>query len=107
MTGLLVTLRAAPLPDQEPAKKTETIKPPAQRTLQGEDAQQAAEQEKKLAQLQEAGRLTEAFTVDPGAQSCIRGVDLVGRGRGSGLCPGRPDPSAVTPARPWPRFMRL
>jgi tetratricopeptide (TPR) repeat protein len=51
------------LPAEEPAKKSESVKPPWQRLLQGEDAKKAEEQEKKLVQLQEAGQFTEALKV--------------------------------------------
>jgi hypothetical protein len=54
--GLLGALGAA-----EPAKKAEAMKPPWQRLLQGEDAKKAAEQEKRLAELQEAGKFAEAL----------------------------------------------
>jgi tetratricopeptide (TPR) repeat protein len=62
MMGFFVALLAA-LPAQQPAKKTETIRPPWQRYLHGEDAIKAAEQEKQLAQLQEAGQWEEALPV--------------------------------------------
>ncbi len=58
MIALLAILRA-----DEPAKKPHASKPPWQRMLQGEDATKAAEQEKKLAELQEAGQFTEALKV--------------------------------------------
>ncbi len=45
------------------AKKAEAVKPPWQRYLQGEDAKKAAEQEKQLTQLQEAGKFEEALKV--------------------------------------------
>ncbi|HTU88669.1 MAG TPA: hypothetical protein VMF69_01100 [Gemmataceae bacterium] len=59
--GLMVALLAAVLWAEEPAKKTETVKPPWQRMLQGDDAKKVAEQEKKLAQLQEAGPFAEVL----------------------------------------------
>ena len=46
---------------EEPAKKAEAIKPPWQRLLQGEDAKKAAEQERRLAQGQEAGKFEDAL----------------------------------------------
>jgi tetratricopeptide (TPR) repeat protein len=58
--GLLAVLLvngAGPAPADEPAK------PPWQRYLQGEDARQAAGQEKELAQLRQEGRLTDALKV--------------------------------------------
>ena len=45
----------------EPAKKAEAMKPPWQRLLQGEDAKKAAEQEKRMAELQEAGKFEDAL----------------------------------------------
>ena len=42
----LAVLLAAALPAEEPAKKTEALKPPWQRLLQGDDAKKTAEQEK-------------------------------------------------------------
>ncbi|MHB1426036.1 MAG: tetratricopeptide repeat protein [Gemmataceae bacterium] len=59
--GLMVALLTAALPAEEPAKKAEAVKPPWQRLLQGADAKKAAEQEKKLAQLHEAGQFAEAL----------------------------------------------
>jgi CHAT domain-containing protein/tetratricopeptide (TPR) repeat protein len=47
----------------EVAKNASPDRPPWQRYLQGEDARKAAEQEKDLAQLQEAGRLMDALQV--------------------------------------------
>ena len=49
-------MMGALLAAEEPAKKTEPIKPPWQRMLQGEDAKKAAEQEKRRTELQEAGK---------------------------------------------------
>jgi hypothetical protein len=59
--GMLCLLGVVPA--AEPAKKAEAVKPPWQRYLQGEDARKAAEQEKKLAQLQEGGLLATALKV--------------------------------------------
>jgi tetratricopeptide (TPR) repeat protein len=59
--GLL--LAATPLSAEEPAKKTEAVKPPWQRYLQGEGAKKAAEQAKRFGQLQEAGKFEEALRV--------------------------------------------
>jgi tetratricopeptide (TPR) repeat protein len=61
--GLIAVLLAAGLRAEEPAKKTDTAKPQWQRLLQGGDAKKAAEQEKKLAQLQEAGQFAEALKI--------------------------------------------
>ncbi len=61
--GLMAALFAVALRADERAKKTDAAKPPWQRMLQGEDAKKAAEQEKKLAQLQQAGQFTEALKV--------------------------------------------
>jgi tetratricopeptide (TPR) repeat protein len=61
--GLMIALVAMALPAEEPTKKTDAVKPPWQRMLQGEDAKKAAEQEKKLTQLQEDGRFAEALKV--------------------------------------------
>jgi tetratricopeptide (TPR) repeat protein len=55
---LVVALRAG-----EPPEKFDAVKPAWQRLLQGEDAKKAAEQETKLAQLQEAGQFPEALKV--------------------------------------------
>jgi hypothetical protein len=46
-----------------PANKSKSVKPQWQRLLQGDDAKKAAELEKKLAQLQEAGQFAEALKV--------------------------------------------
>jgi hypothetical protein len=59
----LVGLLSWSLSADEAAKNASPGKPPWQRYLQGEDARRAAEQEKELAQLQQAGRLTEALQV--------------------------------------------
>ncbi len=58
LAAMLTMLRA-----EEPAKKAETIKPPWQRLLQGEDARKATEQDRQLAQMQEAGQFSEALKV--------------------------------------------
>ncbi len=61
--GLMLALLAAALPAQESVKKPETDKPQWQRLLQGQDANKAAEQEKQLLQLVQAGQWTEAIKV--------------------------------------------
>jgi tetratricopeptide (TPR) repeat protein len=48
---------------QEPPAKAEAVKPPWQRYLHGKEAQQADEQDNKLAQLRQAGKLDEALQV--------------------------------------------
>jgi tetratricopeptide (TPR) repeat protein len=50
-----------PLCADEPARTTLVPKPPWQRLLQGDEARTAAQQEKVLAQLQEAGKFAEAL----------------------------------------------
>jgi tetratricopeptide (TPR) repeat protein len=61
MMGLVVALLTAALSAEETAKKTDAVKPPWQRYLQGEDAKKAGEQEKQLAQLQEASKFSDAL----------------------------------------------
>jgi hypothetical protein len=63
LTCLFVALLATALPAQEPAKKTETIKPPWQRYLQGADEKKAAELEQQLTQFWQAGKFAEALKV--------------------------------------------
>jgi CHAT domain-containing protein/tetratricopeptide (TPR) repeat protein len=51
------------VPAAEPAKQAEAVAPSWQRLLQGKDAQKAAQLEKKLDQLHQAGQLAEALEV--------------------------------------------
>ena len=58
-----LVLAAAALRAAEPAKEPPATKPAWQRLLQGADARKAAEQEKRLAELQEAGKFEDALKV--------------------------------------------
>jgi hypothetical protein len=57
----VMCLMIAVLAAAEPAKKAVAVKPPWQRLLQGEDAKKAAEQEKQLLRLLEAGKFEDAL----------------------------------------------
>jgi tetratricopeptide (TPR) repeat protein len=63
LAGVLPALAGMALHADEPARASPEGKPPWQRLLQGAEARQAAEHEKQLAQLQEAGKFEEALKV--------------------------------------------
>jgi hypothetical protein len=99
LAWVLAALAGASLRAGEPAKEPPAGKPPWQRLLQKEDARKAAEQEKQLLRLQEAGKFEGALKVAEAlaisrTTSCSQGSRT----------PSRRHLSQSTPANPWPNM---